>query len=63
MKKILFTLLSFTTTLLALAQTMGKLYKRYKTTTSNTVPYPLPFSPETTDLKNGIVQFFVGYRF
>ena len=42
---------------------LGKLYKRYETTTSNPVPYPLPFNPETTDLKNGVVQFFVGYRF
>jgi hypothetical protein len=42
---------------------LGKLYKRYETTTTDPVPYPLPFNPETTDLKNGVVQLFVGYRF
>lgn len=42
---------------------LGKLYKRYETTTSNPGPYPLPFNPETTNMKNGVVQLFVGYRF
>ena len=40
---------------------LGKLYKRYETAATN--PYPLPFNPETTDYKNGLFQFFVGYRF
>ncbi len=40
---------------------LGKLYKRYENATAQ--PYPLPFNPETTDLKNGLIQFFVGYRF
>lgn len=40
---------------------LGKLYKRYENAT--TQPYPLPFNPETTDFKNGLIQFFVGYRF
>ena len=39
---------------------LGKLYKQeYKSAS----PFPLPFNPETTDFKNGLVQFFVGYRF
>ena len=42
---------------------LGKLYKRYETTTTNPGAYPLPFNPETTDLKNGVVQVFVEYRF
>ncbi len=40
---------------------LGKLYKRYEQQSGN--PYPLPFNPETTNLKNGLFQFFVGYRF
>ncbi|HZF64837.1 MAG TPA: outer membrane beta-barrel protein [Chitinophagaceae bacterium] len=40
---------------------LGKLYKRYEQAGSN--PYPLPFNPENTDFKNGVVQLFVGYRF
>jgi hypothetical protein len=39
---------------------LGKLYKQQYKSTS---PYPLPFNPETTDFKNGLVQFFAGYRF
>ena len=42
---------------------LGKLYKQYETSTTNPNPFPLPFNPETTNLKNGLVQFFVGYRF
>jgi hypothetical protein len=42
---------------------LGKLYKRYETAAANPTPYPLPFNPETTDFKNGLFQFFVGYRF
>lgn len=42
---------------------LGKLYKQYETSTTNPHPFPLPFNPETTNLKNGLVQFFVGYRF
>lgn len=40
---------------------LGKLYKRYEQ--SPATPYPLPFNPSTTNLKNGILQFFIGYRF
>jgi hypothetical protein len=39
---------------------LGKLYKKMYSAPS---PYPLPFDPETTDLKNGLVQLYVGYRF
>jgi len=39
---------------------LGKLYKQNYQSPS---PYPLPFDPETTDFKNGLVQLFVGYRF
>ena len=42
---------------------LGKLYKKYETASTNPNPFPLPFNPETTNLKNGLVQFFVGYRF
>jgi hypothetical protein len=41
---------------------LGKLYKQYDPTSTST-PYPLPFDPSTTNLKNGVFQFFVGYRF
>ena len=40
---------------------LGKLYKRYEQAAEN--PYPLPFNPETTDFKNGLFQFFIGYKF
>jgi len=40
---------------------LGKLYKNYEQT--STAPYPLPFDPSTTNLKNGIFQLFIGYRF
>src|SRR5215510_15503136 len=40
---------------------LGKLYKQYEQT--STTPYPLPFDPSTTNLKNGILQLFIGYRF
>ena len=39
---------------------LGKMYKRFEESASN--PYPLPFNPETTNLKNGVIQFFLGYR-
>jgi hypothetical protein len=44
---------------------LGKLYKHYEDQLSNPTqpPYPLPFNPETTNFKNGVVQFYVGYRF
>lgn len=42
---------------------LGKLYKQYDMSAANPNPYPLPFNPQTTNLKNGIVQLFVGYRF
>jgi len=40
---------------------LGKMYKKYEPT--STTPYPLPFDPSTTNLKNGILQLFIGYRF
>ena len=39
---------------------LGKLYKQAYAEPN---PYPLPFNPETTDFKNGVIQFFVGLRF
>jgi hypothetical protein len=42
---------------------LGKLYKKWEQSATNPNPYPLPFNPETTNLKNGVVQFFVGYAF
>lgn len=42
---------------------LGKLYKQFEMNATNPNPFPLPFNPETTNLKNGVVQFFVGYRF
>jgi hypothetical protein len=41
---------------------LGKMYKQYDQS-STTTPYPLPFDPSTTNLKNGILQLFIGYRF
>jgi hypothetical protein len=41
---------------------LGKMYKQYEQS-STTTPYPLPFDPATTNLKNGILQLFIGYRF
>jgi len=41
---------------------LGKMYKQdYQTQSQN--PYPLPFNPETTNFKNGVLQLFVGWRF
>jgi len=40
---------------------LGKMYKKYDQTA--TTPYPLPIDPSTTNLKNGILQLFIGYRF
>lgn len=42
---------------------LGKMYKRFEQSASSPTPYPLPFNPSTTNLKNGILQFFIGYRF
>jgi hypothetical protein len=42
---------------------LGKLYKQYEMSSTNPNPFPLPFNPQTTNLKNAVVQFFVGYRF
>jgi hypothetical protein len=39
---------------------LGKLYKKFEMPASNPNPFPLPFNPETTNMKNGVVQFFVG---
>jgi hypothetical protein len=40
---------------------LGKIYKSYDA--SSSTPYPLPFDPSAANLKNGVLQFFVGYRF
>lgn len=40
---------------------LGKMYKKYDQTA--TTPYPLPFDPSSTNLKNGILQLFIGYKF
>lgn len=44
---------------------LGKLYKHYEDQFSNTnpKPFPLPFDPQKTDFKNGVIQLYVGYRF
>ena len=46
---------------------LGKLYKessKASTTTVNNVnPFPLPFNPQTTNLKNGVLQIYIGYKF
>lgn len=42
---------------------LGKLYKQYEQGSTTPMPFPLPFDPEKTDLKNGMVQVFIGYRF
>ncbi|WP_162944583.1 porin family protein [Flavisolibacter nicotianae] len=43
---------------------LGKLYKQYEQGGSTTpMPFPLPFNPDKTDMKNGVVQLFIGYRF
>jgi hypothetical protein len=40
---------------------LGKLTKQYELAT-NKPPYPLPFDPNKTNLKNGLLQLFVGYK-
>jgi hypothetical protein len=40
---------------------LGKLYKKYEQ--GSTTPYPLPFNPDNTNFKNGVVQLFIGYKF
>lgn len=42
---------------------LGKLYKQYEQSSTTPMPFPLPFNPDKTDMKNGMVQVFVGYRF
>lgn len=42
---------------------LGKMYKQYEQSSTTPTPFPLPFNPDKTDLKNGVVQVFVGYRF
>lgn len=44
---------------------LGKLYKHYEEQLSNPMPkpYPLPFDPEKTNFKNGVIQLYIGYRF
>jgi opacity protein-like surface antigen len=39
---------------------LGKLFKQDYQSPN---PYPLPFNPETTNFKNGLFQFFAGWRF
>jgi hypothetical protein len=40
---------------------LGKVYKSYGA--SSSTPYPLRFDPSAVNLKNGVLQFFIGYRF
>jgi Outer membrane protein beta-barrel domain len=43
---------------------LGTMYKHLEESRTTSVsPYPLPFDPNTTNLKNGVIQFFVGYKF
>ena len=42
---------------------LGKLYKQSEQSSTTPMPFPLPFNPDKTDMKNGVVQFFIGYRF
>jgi hypothetical protein len=42
---------------------LGKLYKQYEQSSTTPMPFPLPFNPDKTDMKNGVVQVFIGYRF
>lgn len=42
---------------------LGKLYKSYEQSNTTPSPFPLPFNPDKTDMKNGVVQVFIGYRF
>jgi outer membrane protein with beta-barrel domain len=42
---------------------LGNLYKHYQETATNPTPFPLPFDPRTTNLKNGVIRIFVGYKF
>jgi hypothetical protein len=42
---------------------LGKMYKQYDSSTPSSSPYPLPFNPETTNFKNGVVQLYIGWRF
>lgn len=42
---------------------LGNLYKHYQETAASPTPFPLPFNPQTTNLKNGVIQISVGYKF
>ena len=42
---------------------LGKMYKSYQASSNNPYPYPLPFNPSSTNLKNGVIQIFIGYKF
>jgi hypothetical protein len=42
---------------------LGNMYKETSVTATNPSPFPLPFDPATTDLKNAGVQIFIGYKF
>ncbi|GAC1422359.1 MAG: hypothetical protein NVS1B13_11150 [Flavisolibacter sp.] len=42
---------------------LGKLYKQYQSSSSGGMPYPLPFNPQTTNLKNGTIHVYVGFTF
>ena len=42
---------------------LGKLYKHYEQSATNPNPFPLPFDPQTVNLKNGVIQLFAGYKF
>jgi len=42
---------------------LGNLLRHYEQTATNPTPFPLPFNPQTTNLKNGVLQVSIGYKF
>lgn len=42
---------------------LGKLYKKYEQPATTPMPFPLPFDPDKTNLKNGLIQLYLGYEF
>jgi hypothetical protein len=42
---------------------LGKMYKQQEMSAANPSPFPLPFDPATTNLKNAGFQIFIGYKF
>jgi hypothetical protein len=42
---------------------LGNLYKHYEESAASPMPFPLPFDPRSTNMKNGVIRIFVGYKF